>query len=200
MKRKLLRYLFGLLFILLVLWGVLTLYVEQKGPERNVDLGNVNGNRNALVVFDPDPFYNLDEQVCRAFGEGLALNNFRVKVASVTTAEKLRKDDYDLFVFCANTYNWRPDWAITSFAKEVIRLEEGKPVIAITLGAGSTESAEQALAKLVVNSGGKLLNSYTLWLWRPNNSQTSKYSNVEVAVSRAFEWGTETSQDTRINH
>lgn len=31
-----------------------------------------------LIVYDPDPFYNLDEKLCRAFAKGLAKNDINV--------------------------------------------------------------------------------------------------------------------------
>ncbi len=53
-------------------WTALTLWAERAGPKRSWQLGNQAAKKRALIVYDPDPFYNLDEQVCRSFGQALA--------------------------------------------------------------------------------------------------------------------------------
>src|SRR5690349_4993152 len=100
--------------IILFGWFILTLYVERKGPEKDAVFGAGDGKK-ALIIFDPDPFKNLDEQVCSSFAKALAENNIRARVVSVMSAKKLQSESFDLYIYCANTYNWRPDWAITGF-------------------------------------------------------------------------------------
>jgi len=114
-------------------WTALTLYVEKKGPAKQWTFGD-DHEKTALIVYDPDPFYNLDEQVCFAFGEALAKDRMKVTVATVAAAEEFETESYDILVYCANTYNWRPDWAITNFIKEH-KVKQKTPVVAITLGA-----------------------------------------------------------------
>src|SRR5689334_9385601 len=118
MKRKqILRYSVTTLILIVIGWIVITLYVEQTGPSKQWSFGTGQG-KSALVVYDPDPFYNLDEQVCRAFGETMAKDSMIVTVATVAAAESLEPKTYDVLVYCANTYSWRPDWAITNYIEE----------------------------------------------------------------------------------
>jgi hypothetical protein len=125
-------------FIVLITgWAVLTLVVQKPGPKRNWDFGNSTTSKKVLIVFDPDPFYNLDEQVCLAVAQVLADSGFNVKVTSVSAAYESNPGSFDAYVFCANTYNWAPGWELTRFIKHQKSLNR-KPVVAIALGAGTT--------------------------------------------------------------
>jgi hypothetical protein len=174
---------------LLVGWGVLTLYVEFTGPAKQWTVGDENG-KNVLIVFDPDPFYDLDEQVCMALANALAEEALSIKIATVAAARSIDRQKYDIIIYCANTYNWRPDWSITNYIEDH-PAQERQSIVAITLGAGSTESSQRSFEKVILRSGGKLLNSYSLWLWRPNDMARLETSNVEVAKEMAYQWGTE---------
>jgi len=102
---------------ILIAWTFLTLYVERKGPPKESSVGGAKNDHKALIVFDPDPFYNLDERVCLSFAKALAESNFLVTVMTVAAAEESTDKTFDLYVYCANTYNWRPDRAMVSYVK-----------------------------------------------------------------------------------
>jgi hypothetical protein len=187
--KKRLRYLLIALLAVLLPWAGLTVYVERQGPAQEWELGN-DGRYEVLIVFDPDPFYNLDEKVCRSFANGLVQNGLSVKIATVAAAEAIDQREFQTFVYCANTYNWRPDWAVTGFIKTNIA-SNSRSAVTITLGAGSTESSRKHLDELVKESGSTLLNSYSLWLWRPNDESKPEQPNVALAESMAYAWGVE---------
>jgi len=177
------------LAVILFGWLALTVYVERKGPAKSWAFGVPESRRKALIIFDPDPFYNLDEKVCASFANALSETDFSVDVQTVSMAEQSPSQAYDLYVYCANTYNWRPDWAISGYIRSSSGSHQNKPVVAITLGAGSTEASQENFERMIVNSKGELLSSYSLWLWRPNDDTKPKEPNVEIAVSMAYEWG-----------
>ena len=190
MKNKIIfRSLLATVIIVSIGWTTLTVYVETAGPSKQWTFQSENAKRNAIVVFDPDPFYNLDEQVCMSFGKALSENGFRVQVATVAAAEQFKSSEFDLIVYCANTYNWRPDWSITSYIHNSEKIHSGKKCVAITLGAGSTGSSQKHFEEVITNAGGKLIGSYSLWLWRPNDESKMENPNVEVAVAMAYDWG-----------
>ena len=108
---------------------------------------------------------------------------------TVAAAEQSSDTTYDLYVYCANTYNWRPDHAIVGYIKSRNELHNNKPVVAITLGAGSTGASQKHLEKIIMASGAPIYSSYSLWLWRPNDETTPEKTNVAVAVAMAYEWG-----------
>ncbi len=179
--------------IVLAGWFCLTLYVEQKGPAKQWKLGSATG-RKALITYDPDPFYNLDEQVCLSFGKALAEQKMNVTIATVAMAETMQADTFAVRIYCANTYNWRPDWSITSFVRHSLTGRSDVTSAAITLGAGSTEASQNSFENVIVNAGGKLEASYSLWLWRPNDEKKMQEPNVEIAVAMAHDWGNELAE------
>ncbi len=123
-------------------WTFLTVWVERTGPKRSWQLGSQTAKKRALIVYDPDPFYNLDEQVSRSFGQALADEGLQVTVATVAAVSNTDNQPIDLYVFCANTYNFRPDWAVRDFIQKQTNLD-GKSVVAITLGGGSTGASQK---------------------------------------------------------
>lgn len=171
-------------------WTLLTIWAERVGPKRSWTLGSQTAKKRVLIVYDPDPFYNLDEQVSRSFGQALADQGMRVTIATVAAATDIENQPIDLYVFCANTYNWRPDWAVNNFIEKQVTLE-GKSVVAITLGSGSTGASQKALEKLILNRKANLLDSRPLWLLRPNDESRGTESNIAVTVSMAYSWGEE---------
>ncbi|PSR15339.1 MAG: hypothetical protein DA408_03475 [Bacteroidetes bacterium] len=177
-----------ILGIVAFVWGMLTLYVEKAGPKQAVSFGNPNARKHVLIVYDPDPLYNLDEQVCQNLAQGLAKANCYVEVQSVAVAREEMNKTFDLYVFCANTYNWSPDWVLVGYINRHPHLEN-QPVVAITLGGGSTARSQRLLEKKILRKKAKLLAIKSLWLWRPNDENRMTESNVKVAVSIAHDWG-----------
>lgn len=171
-------------------WTALTVWAERTGPKRSWQLGSLTAKKRALIVYDPDPFYNLDEQVSRAFGQALANGGMRVTVASVAAASGADDQPIDLYVFCANTYNFRPDWAVSDFIQKQTNLAD-KSVVAITLGSGSTETSQKALETLIQDKRANLLDSRSLWLFKPNDESRMQESTIAIIVSMAYAWGEE---------
>lgn len=168
-------------------WCILTLAVEIRGPKKSWDFGDKTNTETVLIVYDPDPFYDLDEQVCLAFAEVLANSGLKVKVASVSAAEEFKFSDFNAYVFCSNTYNWQPDWALTRYIHKQEPLNR-KPVIAITLGSGSTKMSQTKFEQLIVRQEGHIIDSRALWLMRPNDETRLEESNVQVAISMVRNW------------
>jgi hypothetical protein len=197
MKKNLKR--LGLtLALILVAWTVLTFWVESKGPARSVELGGSQNGQRALIVYDPDPFYNLDQQVCEAFGQSLANNGWKVMVATVTAVNKKQTDHFDLYVFCANTYNWSPDWSVRDFIIDNQSLDK-KNIVAITLGAGTTGRSKRILESLIKDKHANLIDSRAFWLWRPNDESAIQESNVVMAVNLTKEWADTISKQIKKN-
>ncbi|HEY0656486.1 MAG TPA: hypothetical protein VGD65_25310 [Chryseosolibacter sp.] len=169
---------------ILLFWTILTLWVERKGKAESFNFGDVSASTSILIVYDPDPFYDLDKQVCVAFAETAAAGGAYCKVSTVAAVSPSEARSYDAYVFCGNTYNWQPDWAITNFIENLADLSS-KRVVVFTVGAGATQGSQRALESLVVNQGGKLIESRSLWLMRPNDESRTDESNVDVAKSMA---------------
>jgi hypothetical protein len=194
--RKFLKYLKSTFILVAICWLLLTLYVERKGPAKKWIFGSENGEK-VLIVYDPDPFYNLDEKICKSFANALAEEHMHVTVATVAATDNMETKSFDVYIYCANTYNWRPDWSITNFVRNNTTSQNGKPVVAVTLGAGSTESSKLNFEAVLADTGATIVGSYSLWLWRPNDELKTKDSNVQVAIDKAYQWGKQIA--TKVN-
>lgn len=182
-----------LLGVIAIVWTMLTFYVQREGPEAMSSIGESVNNPKALIVYDPDPFYDLDEQVCTSFALGLAEEGWSSKVVSVASTKDLGKETYDLYVFCANTYNWAPDRSVSNYIKDHQNLKE-KKTVAITLGSGSTERSKRILEELIKQKEASLMASKTFWLMRLNDESRIKESNIKVAVETANAFGKQIAQ------
>ena len=170
-----------------LLWGALTFYVQGEGPVFSTFLGEAEAKQTALILYDPDPFYDLDAQVCLGIGEVFSQHGWRVQVSSVKAMQQAPRSDYNLYVFCANTYNWAPDKALVQIIRNWPNLDR-KNAIAITLGSGSTARAQRLLEKELLARKVNVLGSRSLWLMRPNDEDRMDEENVDVAVSMAKSW------------
>ncbi|MCB0669353.1 MAG: hypothetical protein KDC80_26195 [Saprospiraceae bacterium] len=186
---------FKILLIILSAWFMLTLFVQQDGPSISDQIGPATAPSRILVVYDPDPFYDLDRQVCEAFARGLAGNGFLIDVATVKALKKTNFDHYQIYVFCANTYNWAPDWSISRFIRRNRRIFMDKAAIAITLGSGSTSRSKRMLEDYINGTGAELIASRTYWLLRPNDESRMDESNVAVACDRVYDFAVQISEN-----
>jgi hypothetical protein len=184
------NWLFRILLVIAVLWIILTLWAESQGPKRFQKLGTDNNGLKAVIIYDPDPFYNLDQQVCEAFGRVLADNGWSVTISTVAAAKQLPDSVVGLYLFCANTYNWAPDWAMTRYIKNHSSLAN-KKVVAITLGGGTTARSKKLFENIIKNKKANLIDSKTFWLWRPNDESRMKEKNTQVVVDVVKKWAKE---------
>ncbi|MEZ5015517.1 MAG: hypothetical protein R2800_00565 [Flavipsychrobacter sp.] len=184
--KKLFRTMLIIAIVILAIWIGLTIWVEIPKGNTITHLGEQNAPQKALIVYNPDPLYNLDEQVCNAFAQELAQHNIYTTVATIKASREahFNEKDFDLYVFCANTYNWRPDWPTNYFVKEITELKN-KKAVAITLGSGSTAASKAAFEKTINKHCNNLLFSETYWLMRPNDEERMKEKNVLVAIDQA---------------
>lgn len=160
-------------------WVLLTFYVQNFGNEVSLQIGDESTCvRNALIVLNPDPIYDFDKQICMSTASGLNTRNICSKIVSVENAPR-DVSKFDVVVFCSNTYNFQPDWKVTKYIK---RIELSNiDVVAITLGAGSTETAQKSLEKLLVERNANILSSNSYWLLKPNDETRAKEDNIEIA-------------------
>lgn len=170
-----------------ITWVGLTLWVEMKGASRLEKIVSSQDSLQALLIYDPDPIYNFDEQLCRSMGKGLADQQISSTIATVSAAQVLDVKHYEIIVICANTYNWAPDAAITEFVKT--HSLKDKPVVAVTIGSGSTEASARRLKELLNERGIHVINQHEWWLMKPNDESRLKEKNIAVANDQAFAYG-----------
>jgi len=186
MNPKRLKFILKLGVTIIAVWTVLTLWVQYSGKQNVQYVQAENEIKKALIIYNPDPIYNLDEQVCQSFAQGLRDHNISSKIATVKSVDQ--NDHFDLYVFCVNTYNWTPDWQLTNFIKSHPALKD-KKVTAITVGAGATMRAQRKLEWHLKDKGADLLGSEMYWLLKPNDDSRMKEKNTEVAKDQARLFG-----------
>lgn len=176
-----------ILLSIAIVWTILTVWVNYSGKQQSTWIKSKEGNLKALIVFNPDPFYNLDEQVCTSFADALSQEGIS---SHLVTTKKLDEtlELYDLYVFCTNTYNWGPDWGLTNRIKTWEGLD-GKKVVALTVGAGATMRAQRKLEWHLEDKGADILVSEMFWLMKPNEENQTQLSNVEIAREKAHQLG-----------
>ncbi|MEL6670807.1 MAG: flavodoxin family protein [Bacteroidota bacterium] len=180
------RIFLGVFMGLLAGWGLLTFVTPWLGTATFTVMGDECAPQQALIFFQPDPYYNLDEQVCQHFAEGLAEHGFRIALYSLAEAPD-PLPPADLLVFCANTYNWAPDRRLTAFIQQLELTDQ--PTVALTVGAGSTDRAERVLHHRLRKQGAQVIATQAFWLMRPNDESRMGESNVVVARDMARNLG-----------
>ena len=190
----------GIVFgLTLLVWIVLSVIVGRKGVEKVVTVGEINTQYKALILYNPDPIYDLDNQITRAFAAGLSENGWGSKIATVAAFDRVKNESYDLYVFCANTYNWSPDRVLKDHIKNSNYLK-GKNVIAITLGSGSTKRSKHILERLIIDKKAILIDSRTFWLMKPNDQLAKGRSNIKTAINLANSFGKEIAEQIKENN
>ena len=172
---------------LMILWIALTIFVQLKGEKKLSVFGEGYHGQNAMIIYDPDPIYNLDEKLANQLAKGISSQEWKVTVATVAALAYDEKYVQDLYIIIANTYNWAPDRATTRMIDQLDL--KGQRVIAITLGSGSTNRAQRLLEEQIRANEAILVDSKAYWLLRPNDEHKMNESNVEVAEQMAFELG-----------
>lgn len=169
--------------MILFVWFLLTRYVQQASTIYVSNLGENKPGKKAVILFNPDPFYNLDEKIAMRFAGTLLGEGWETRILSVAALEAGEPADGDLYIMIANTYNWAPDKPIqrTITSRELLT---GKPVVAITLGSGSTARSQRILEELIRSHNGILIDSETYWLMRPNDEMQGKGSNIAAALEK----------------
>jgi len=178
---------------ILLVWTILTVWAQYTGAAKTLSFGDASSSKKALIVYNPDPIYNLDEQVCIAFAQGLVTQDFHATVATVQSQKAAQ--GYDLYVFCGNTYNWAPDWLITNYINNHQEAFVNKKAIAIMVGAGSTKRAKRLLQQSIKKTNAHLVDARTYWLMRPNDETRMEENNNKVAQAMANAFGVQIGQD-----
>lgn len=170
--------------IIAIVWTGMTIWVEIAGKQQKVQYKLIYVKEKALIVYNPDPIYNLDEQVCKAIADELKDHKINATVVTNKRINEVSDQDFDIFFFCANTYNFAPDRGIRSAIKKIKR-QPSTPTVAITLGAGTTRGAQKRFERFLAKHDYNVVESETYWLLRPNDEGRMEEPNALVATDQA---------------
>ncbi|MBK8228429.1 MAG: hypothetical protein IPK70_14805 [Flavobacteriales bacterium] len=168
-------------------WGLLTWWAERPGrPFSEYMLADEADARTALIVFDPDPIYDLDAQVAAAMAKRLHSMGWNARVQDAASMDTESPLDAELRIVIANTYNWAPDGGVLDYVQREPGMAKA-PVIAITLGSGSTARAHRIFLQAIKARGADVVGARELWLMRPNDESRTQEPNTAVACDLASE-------------
>ncbi|WP_445384584.1 hypothetical protein ACT6NV_11450 [Robiginitalea sp. IMCC44478] len=169
-----------------IIWGLLTLWVQQLRSGQTWEFPAENPKGAVLVVFNPDPIYNLDQQLALAYASTAQQQGWASSVATLAAADTINPGRFDLFVFFANTYNWSPDRPTKQFIMAADWLA-GRSVVPVILGSGSTARSGRVLRELLQQQGANIVQTTDFWLMRPNDEARTDLGNVAVAKLKTAE-------------
>jgi hypothetical protein len=185
--------------VILFLWTVTTLWAQWSGASKVVQSSpEATVTKRICIYYNPDPIYNLDEQVCMHMMQTLSAECY---VEVRTTQSGVSSEDFDAFIFCANTYNFAPDWGVTGVMSRLKEKTRGKTVGLLTLGAGSTGRAERLLKKSALPHDEANVLEKTIWLMKPNADEVqSREDNLKLAKEMAAEFSKAVLVQTPLNN
>ncbi|MDX2270137.1 MAG: hypothetical protein NW208_18700 [Bryobacter sp.] len=164
-------------------WSVLTLWVQSEASYQAEETGPAAGAR-ALVVYHPSREAGFGDRVARAAAEALRDEGWRVSLETAGRETKVA-EPYALIAVVSNTYNWAPD------APTVAMLQrakwQGRKVVGLMCGAGSTERAARLLQEALAATGAEVLEVASFWSMRPNDEARMAEPNQQVAEDKARE-------------
>lgn len=144
---------------------------SREIPSPVAVLGRGGGAR-ALVVYHPG-LSDFQEQVARAFGEGLVARGWQVELTTASARAPVAIADYDLLVVGGPTYFWAPARSIQRY---VVRLSDlhGKPTAILITGAGAVARSRAIMERLVREAHGEIVVSLALTTMRPNDEAAER--------------------------
>ena len=197
--RKKTRMWFFILGAVLGFWILATLWAQWSGKSEVIQSGMEKLNvARICIYYNSDPIYNLDEQVCKQMLDALANESY---VELRTTQSGVSLDEFDAFIFCANTYNFAPDWGVTNAMGKLKDKTRGRTVGLLTLGAGSTGRAERLMKKASIPLNAQLVLESKIWLMKPNKEDViSREDNLNAAKEMAVQFAQEVLANVDSNN
>jgi flavorubredoxin len=126
----------------------------------------------ALLVYHPG-LSDFQEQVMRAFAEGLAARGWRVELATASSRAPTALAEYDLLAVGGPTYFWAPARSIQSYVGRLGDLG-GKQTAVLITGAGAVTRSRTIMERLVREHHGEIVVSLALTTLRPNDAAAER--------------------------
>lgn len=174
-------------------WIALTAWVEREAEYKLESMGGAG--KRALVLYHPSREAGFSDDISMAVATGLQSAGFSVDRATVTARTPPRPEGYEVIAVVSNTYNWAPDWPTMRYLKRA--KFEGVNVVGVIGGAGATGRSERILGEALRGTGGKVLGTRSLWLWRPNDETRMEEPNRKVGLDIARRFASDVSQTAR---
>jgi hypothetical protein len=179
------------ILVLLAGLAVITVMVELEGAYQQESLGG-EGPAKALVLFHPSRDARFSDELSLALSDGLKEAGFSVERATLTQDTPGAPKEYALIAVVSNTYWWTPDLPTLHYLARA-RLD-GIAAIGLIGGAGATGRSRQMLDDALRQTGAKVIQTRSFWLFRPNDETRMSEDNRAVARELAKRFGLETGR------
>jgi flavorubredoxin len=155
-----------ILIVLIVALGW-TIYTTSREVVSAVKVLNPQSeNSRALIVWHPGKS-NFPERIIMSFADGLITNGWRVEITTASSQAPSDLADYDLIVLGAPVYWSAPARPLTNYLTRIGDLQSKRTVILLT-ASGNADEALNLMKGKVLDEHGELIESMTLYRWRPN--------------------------------
>ncbi|MGB8327297.1 MAG: hypothetical protein WCE48_06930 [Steroidobacteraceae bacterium] len=172
--------------VLLAALLAISIVVEREGQYRFEHLGGGNQAR-ALVLFHPSRDAHFSDELSQALGNGLKQAGLSVDRATLTNLTPAEPKGYVLIAVVSNTYYWTPDIPTLRYLG---RARFGAtPVIGLIGGGGATARSQRMLDAALRQAGGRVLQTRSFWILRPNVETRLHEPNRKVALDLARQFG-----------
>lgn len=182
--------LFGSLILLAGL-TVVTITFEVESAYKQESLGG-EGHAKALVLFHPSRDARFSDDLSMALADGLIAAGYAVRRATLTQDTPGAPSEYALIAVVSNTCWWTPDLPTLRYLARA--RFDGIAVIGLIGGAGVTGRSRRMVDEALHQTGAKVMQTRSFWLFRPNDEARMSEDNRAVALDLAKRFGEESGR------
>lgn len=156
-----------LIYLILVLIGVVTVWVEFNEVVSDVKSLNLGGDKGTALVLYQKGLRDFQPKVATAFAEGLASSGMRVDITTVSSEAPTKLSRYNLIVLGWPTYWFNPSLLVRRYVRRVKDFGH-KSIVIICTAAGAPLGSCGKMRNLVELANGNVVRALTLYSMRPN--------------------------------
>ena len=153
--------------------------VQIEDPSELMSVNPSGATGSALVAYHAG-LTSFQRDVTLAFARGLAANDWRCDVTTVSREAPTDLSGYGLLVLGAPTYAFEAAGPVTRYLERLGDLG-GVPIVLLVTGAGTTAPAASALADAVAEANGVMIELLELWKMAPNEEIHGISDAIEIA-------------------
>lgn len=155
--------------------------------EKETDLKSINSqgkSGNVLVIYHPG-LSSFQEDVTYSFVKGLVERDYAIEITTSSSKTTTDISKYDLIVLGMPTYGGGLAKPMENYLARIDDLE-GKKVVIIITGAGSTDESVTNMKEFIAMRNGYIIESLPLWSMKPNEDVYGINDATEIAYNSAL--------------
>ncbi len=183
-KNNILKLTGCLVLIIIILFAFLGIIPQM---EKETDLKSINSqgkSGNVLVIYHPG-LSSFQEDVTYSFVKGLVERDYAIEITTSSSKTTTDISKYDLIVLGMPTYGGGLAKPMENYLARIDDLE-GKKVVIIITGAGSTDESVTNMKEFIAMRNGYIIESLPLWSMKPNEDVYGINDATEIAYNSAL--------------